>query len=299
MEKVAYEIVKIGYYDFDYEKIETLFPNYDYYYKVDTPIPFYIVMIEWLDNYSDILAENSFITEGNDYCRVVISFYFRVDFGKMNMAFHALNTNKCDYKINYSYAFECERDFATNQCFTTIFGTDKNANALDDFILIKKWIKVYLFHEEIHTKPSRLEELAYHAIQVNNITNPLGHLSRYSSIDITQHYIKNIIFIKRKLYSDLNCVIDNWSIFEAIKYKLQNRFEDSDYIINNYNSIFKDTSFAYHVKKIKPTFYNTVMINRFLCQTISNYQKYVHFKNGDLFILNLFDTVYDFLENNF
>jgi hypothetical protein len=211
----------------------------------------------------------------------------------------SINMRKCDHKINITIAHDAQRDFPTNQCYTTIINTDDNLNALQEFCIIKQWIFLYLNLTTISKQPKSLKELAHHSALSNAIPNPFSHIDGIICTDISQNFIKKVIFMKKVNLAAKNYRIDKWSIFEATEYKFQDRFEDSDYIINNYNSIFKDTSFAYHEKKIKPTFYNTVMINRFLMQTISNYQEYLHFKNGDLFILNLFDTVYDFLETNF
>lgn len=156
MHKLAIEIVETGFYDFNYEKLARFFPQYEYYNVTDTPIQTYIIMIEWTDNYAEIIAENCFIKEGYQYCKLIISFYVTVDFGKMNIAFESLNTRKSDYKINISFASDLQRDFPTNQCYTTIIGTDNNNNALDDFILIKKWITALLFHEEKSETPRSL-----------------------------------------------------------------------------------------------------------------------------------------------
>ena len=147
--------------------------------------------------YKNIIENNNFFTEGYDYCKLIISFFIEIVEGNLYNAIESINTRKCDHKINMTIAHDTERDFPTNQCYTRIINTDDNLNALQEFCIIKQWIFLYLNLTTISKQPKSLKELAHHSALSNAIPNPFSHIDGIICTDISQNFIKKVIFMKK------------------------------------------------------------------------------------------------------
>ena len=296
MGKFAFEIHELGYYDFDFDEINKYFKDYEYYpFGIKTcKCPSHFVMIRWNNKFVEIIKKANFLKEGKTYQFVTISFYIEKEMKTIDKALDSFDIYKCDYRMPISSCCEEYRDFQKIPNATTSLSTQGNKRNLEDFLILKKWIEI--FEYKLSKKVQTLQDLANQKILENGIVNPYSHIDKTNNVDISPYFIKKVIFIK-KITRQHFVKQQNWVIFKTIESEKQFRWADIIFIRDNYKTIINDPGFVYNVYLINPSFNNTTKINLFLHDSLA-YNENVSFVNGDIFICNFHEMVYDFLQEN-
>lgn len=291
------EFAYIGKLSFDFEKIERLFGCFkkSNNYFIDRYEREFICL-EWKDDYQNILKDNYLYIQDNKEKQLYLSFHTDVcqdNFIKVLKG----------YGLKYDLFVEVDvtksrinRACCQHYTISTIY----NKNAIEEYIMMIKWYKLFEFYTVglyQKKKVKSLQEVAKQAVREYDIFCPYNHLNMGPQLNISRQFIKSIIFMKKlprqTSKKSTNGWFCSWNTFNSI----QPDEDDEEEILYKdvlyyYNQLISDPSIAKFEIEISQSFKNSFNINYFVNDHV--YSR-VYLQDGILVVLSEHRRLHRFL----